>query len=798
MKVDGSLKSLIQGVSQQPARARLPGQCTKQENMSSNPVDGLSRRPPLEWISDLFTEGSDIQFYDLTQGTMHYIVCATATYIRVFEIDGTEVVVNEIDDAFDYLGGKLEFVTLENTTFVSNTTTVVAMEAELPIFIDYGPIVYVRGGNYSATYTLTVNWKDAGVSGTARSITVSYLTSDTDIDTIRTAHIATELKTDLDAMATNSFNTLFDVNIVQDTLYIQWKVATGRTDHFTVVASDTAGNNNIIAANNDIKLISQLPKYAPHGYFIKVTGDGSQQEDDYYLEFSVTADDQGVFPALGTGFGKAGIWVETVKNRIPYLLDWDTMPHVLEYDPVANEFNFSVGEWADRIVGDEESNPNPTFVGRAINSMGYFQGRLVMYSGPAVIMSRTNKSLHFWAETAIKVNDSDPIDVQSTAANVTEMLKGVPNNRDLVIFANSAQFVILGRNAITPQNCSLVLTTSFEANLDTSPVPSGRNIFFAIKYGNYTGIREFFTADTVDINDSRLITQHVLKYIPGGATHMASTSNLDILLVKAESETDIYAYEYTWIEGRKAQSSWSTWIFPDNVKYFFFVESVIYFISEVDGSLILEKMDMNTQNDDEMEYQVKLDRKSYHTSVDTTIAVPVPHSDGLTDVVFVQGEGCPNPGLRAVVGSYDAGTDTVTLTEDMDGGTVISGLRYTSSYRPTMPLVKDQDGVKVGTGRLTISKFFINCRETGAMLAKVISRFRDDTIITFTGRITGSPTTSIGVAAITDAVYTIPFRDSIDNAEIELYTDSHTPMTVMDIEWLGQYTKRGTRITQGG
>lgn len=798
MKVDGSLKSLIQGVSQQPSRARLPGQCTLQENMSSNPVDGLSRRPPLEWVSDLFDEEADVQFYDLTQGTTHYVVCATPTYIRVFELDGTEIPVNEIDDAFDYLGGKLEFVTLENTTFVANTTTVCEMETELPTFIDYGPIVYVRGGNYSTTYTLTVNWKDAGVGGTARTITVSYLTHDTDIDTIRTAWIATQLKTALDATSTNSFNSLFDVNIVQDTLYIQWKPGAMRTDHFTCVASDTAGNTNIISANNDIKLINQLPKYAPHGYFIKVTGDGSQQEDDYYLEFSVTADDQGVFPALGTGFGKAGIWIETVKNRIPYLLDWDTMPHVLEYDPDENEFNFSVGEWADRIVGDEDSNPNPTFVGRVVNSMGYFQGRLVIYSGPAVIMSRTNKSLNFWAETAVKVNDSDPIDVQSTAANVTEMLKGVPNNRDLVIFANSAQFVILGRNAITPANCSLVLTTSFEANLDTAPVPSGRNIFFAIKYGNYTGIREFFTADTVDINDSRLVTQHVLKYIPGSATHMASTSNLDILLVKASDERNVYAYEYTWVDNRKAQSSWSTWIFPADVKYFFFVESVIYFISDVDGSLILEKMDMNTQNDDGMEYQVKLDRKNYIESVETTIENPVPHVDDIDNMVFVQGEGCPYPGLRANVASYDEMTNTVTLTEDMESGTVIAGLRYTSRYRPTMPLVKDQDGVKVGTGRLTVSKFFVNCRETGAMVAKIISRFRPDKIVSFTGRIAGNPTTVVGVAAITDAVYTVPFRDNVDISEIELYTDSHTPLTIMDIEWLGQYTKRGQRITQGG
>lgn len=795
-KVDGSLKSLIQGVSQQPPRARLPGQCTLQENMSSNPVDGLTRRPPVDWIADLFDEATDVQFYDMTHGTTDYIVCVLTDDIRVFTLDGTEKTVTEVGTAFDYLGSNLEFITLEDTTYIANKDTTVAMETELPSFIDYGPIVYVRGGNYGVTYTITVNWKDSGPGGTAREATVSYTTSTTDVTTIRTSYIATQLKTALDASTEDSFNSLFDVSRVEDTLYIQWKTSTGRTDYFTALATDTFNGKNIVECNNDIKLISDLPKIAPHGYFLKVTGDGSQQEDDYYLEFSVTADDQGATPALGAGFGKPGIWIETVKSGIKYLINRTTMPHLLKYDSVGDSFTFEEGEWADRIVGDEDSNPDPTFVGKEINSMSYFQGRLVMFSGPAVIMSRTDKPLNFWAETSVKVNDSDPIDIQSTAAKVNQMLKGIPNNRDLVVFADNAQFVVLGRNALTPQNASLVLTTSFEANLTATPVPAGRNIFFAINYGNFTGIREFFTSDTADINDSRLITQHVLKYIDGNANQLASTSNLDLLLVQASDEDTLYAYEYTWIDDRKAQSSWSKWIFQENIKYFFFRESVIYLVSKIGNSYILESLDINTLPDTDLTYQVKLDRKRSIASVNTTLVDPLPHVAGadLSDAVYVQGTGCPHPGLRAVVDSVDTGTKTVTFTEDMQGGTIICGVRYTSKYKPTMPFVKDQDGVKIGTGTLVVSKFFINCRQTGTMRATVSSPYRADRVLDFTGRKVGNPDTLIGQAAITDAVYTIPFRENVDNGEIQVSTDSHMPFNVMDIEWIGQYNKRGQRI----
>jgi hypothetical protein len=44
----------------------------------------------------------------------------------------------------------------------------------------------------------------------------------------------------------------------------------------------------------------------------------------------------------------------------------------------------------------------------------------------------------------------------------------------------------------------------------------------------------------------------------------------------------------------------------------------------------------------------------------------------------------------------------------------------------------------------------------------------------------------------------MPFRQDTDEAEVEFYTDSHLPLTILDIEWQGQYSKRGQRIGSGG
>lgn len=802
MRVDGSIKSLIQGVSQQPPRTRLPGQCTAQENMTSNPVDGLSRRPPLEWVADLFDGADEAQYYYFDQGgDSKFIVVALPDEIRVYDLDGNQKTVTEEDNGFDYLDGSpLAFTTLDNKTFVANKTKECAMVAnDFADFRDFGCLINIRGGAYARKFEATISYNATTPTGTPTTLTASFTTPDGSVVAhgaqIATDYIANQLKTALD---TADSGNVFSFSIVSDIIYITWNGP--RTDRFTVAVSDGMGGGNIVAVNNQVLTTSQLPKYAPHNYHVSVTGDGNASADDWYLVFTAFEDAAGNVPATGAGFGRAGEWVETVKNQTEYKVDLATMPHVLEYDAVNDEFFFYPGDWAGRQVGDTESNANPSFIGRTIEDLGYFQGRLVTLSGPAVIMSRTNNPFDFWIESATGQSDSDAIDIESTAKGVTRMLKVIPYNRDLVIFADNAQFIVFGRNSLTPTNSSLVLTTSFESNLAATPVPASRNLFFAINYGPFTGIREFYTEGSQDINDSRPITQHVLKYMPGHVRLLASTSNFDTLLVQTDADArNLYVYEYIWVASEKLQSSWSRWTLPNDIEYFFFVESVVYAVSRIAGHRFLEKLDLNTQTDVGLDYQVKLDRKRSVSGVEYEITDLFPDDlmPDLSDMLFVQGEGCPYPGMRVLPDSYNAGTNTITLKADMEGGTVICGQKYRSSYKPTLPFVKDQDGVKVGTGTLIISKFLINCRDSGVMECIVTSPYAEDVTLRYIGRIAGNPNSVIGVEPIVSESYTVPFRNNVDYGEIELFTDSHTPLVFMDIEWLGQFTKRGKRITQG-
>lgn len=808
MKADGSLRSLLQGVSQQPAETRLPGQCTAQDNMTSNPVSGLSRRAPLEFIKKLYSTASAVRFYELDYGAGHeYILAASAGLLRVFDLSGNEHTITDTVSAgaYSYLSAApLSMTTVnQNSTYIADTTKTLAMNAAAKPMINYNSFILLLGGAYSRQYSVTVTWNQGSPAGPIVAASAAFTTpngtSSAHTAIIATTNIATELTTALNATTTNGFNTEFTAIQFNDHIYLVWSGA--RTDRFRVTVSDGDSNVNIVAVNNSVSDISKLPVWAPQGYWVRVIGDPSSGADDFYLEFQCDPDSSGAVPAMGAGFGLTGRWSETVKDAIPYSFNLTTMPHVLTYNPALMTFSWGYGPWANRGVGDDTTNPLPSFVGKSIEDLSYFQGRLVLLSGQNVLMSRTNKPANFWVKTATAKTDSDPIDISSTVKGVRKMLRAIPHNRDLIIFSDAGQFIVFGRNALTPSNSSLVLTTTFEAELSNArPVSAGRNVFFSINYGKFTGIREFYAEAAQDSNDSRPITQQVLEYIPGMATELASTSNFNLLLVRASGAPNhLSAYEYIWEGDQKVQSSWSRWIFPNPIVMTFFKESTVYIVQKIGTEYSLTKMGLDLEVDPGLTYNVRLDNKASKNSVTTTISALYPTYPDFDSLVFVQGAGCPNPGLKAEVLSYDAGTGTVTFKRDMEGGTIIYGQRYKSSYTPTIPQPRDQEGIKIDEAVLTINNFEVRVKNTGTFYSRKFSPYRDDVIVQHSSYFIGDPLVVVGEPAInTNKIHIVPFKDKIQNAELELYTDSHEPLTILTMGWKGQYNKRGKRIQTGG
>jgi len=824
-KVDGSLKSLLQGVSQQPPRDRLPGQATAMNNMTADPVAGLSRRPPTDLVTRLPSMEDLKSFHNFeTKDGFKWLAMFYESTCAIVDYNGLAATIT-IDPAVeDYLTASLNFsfATIENQVIVASTNIIPAMTnarrrfsnvyTTFPLGFNGSPqgIVQVLGGAYGREYRITM---DGTVVARYRPPDGSEAPM---VDFIRTSHIAQRL---FESMTTTGANEP-DIDgagslLVHTGAYDgpNWTVVRkediilitrGTSTKFGLACSDDMGGVNLKVMTEQVPDTADLPRIAPQGYLVRVATE-TDPEEDLFLEFVVERWESGV--NVGSGFGKSGFWQESTKSDIDYEIDVATMPIILEYDPDTAEFELRPGTWKNRQVGTDVSNPVPSFIGNTINDVTTFQSRLVFLSGSYVSMSRTNRYDDFWMGSASQLVDTDPVDISSTAVEVSVMRAAIPNNRDLVVFSNKGQFIVFGRSALTPANATLVLSTAFEAELNAKPVPAGRNVFFATNHGRFTGVREFYTEGNTDINDTRPITQHVKEYMLGRVARLIASSNYDMLLVQTTQETNtVYVYQYIWQDNEKVQAAWHKWIMPDSVEFTFFDEELIYFITK-DGAdnYNLIRMSLDVYPNSGIEYPVYLDMRFDVPDLYTAFFLPYPELR-FYPLVVVQGEDCPNPGMTVPITEIELHPDQDTypgqyvarLKYDLGGGSAVVGASYLSEYRPTMPFVKDKDGVVVGTAKLKVRQFLISLNNTGHIIGKLLSKYGDGEPVEFQGRIVGAIENVVGVTSISEEQFVMPFREQTDRADYIVYTDRHLPMTLLEIEYVGQYSKSGTRITQGG
>lgn len=785
MKVDGSQGTMIQGVSQQPKRNRLPGQCSSQLNFTSDEVEGLRRRAPLDLVAKIINT-TGYSFTEVDTGSDGvFILAYKDSDLRIFDTSGVEYTTT-ISNGGSYLDTTaLVAVSLEDGIYICNPTVDTAMSTDTRSYMESARLVHMLGGQYGRTYKTMIEYS---ISGSSTTLTYSYTTPDGSssphITNISPDYIIGKLR---DAMnADSAFTTYFTVDVKAASLVITWTDPSIESVEVTVEDGDA--NVNIIAVNSSVGDTGDLPAYAPNGYVVTVEESGADS-DDWYLEFRT--DDDTI--AVGSGFGNAGKWYETVAPNIPYKLDETTMPHIITKS--GSTFTMDYAVWEDRAAGDETSNADPSFIGSPIRWLDTFQGRLVALSTVNVVMSRNNKPTNFWFQSATGLADDDPIDITSSVGTF-ELYKSVAHNRDLIIFSNNAQFIVFGRNTLTPQNSSLVLTTEFEGDLSADPVGAGRNIFFPFRMGTFVGMHEYFVEGGTDINDSQGITQHVSKYIPGVPEQLVSSTNFNTLLVRTDTDgTVFYVYEYLWVNREKKQASWSKWVLPDDTHHAFFKDNNLFIISaDSTNGFLLNVLDMDRVNDAGVPYQVHLDNKFSTSGVTTTVACPYTVGD-YTEYTAVQGAGCPYPGMPVKIVSESGGA--FTLAADMGGGTVIIGKRYMSEYVPTPPQPKDSRGAKIDEAKLTVRKHTIHVQSSGKFFVEVTDTYGYTATTEYSGYTLGSPTAIIGEPAVSDGDFSVKVGKRADKYEIRIYTDSPFPLSVLDISWAGQYNKRGRRIEGG-
>lgn len=328
--------------------------------------------------------------------------------------------------------------------------------------------------------------------------------------------------------------------------------------------------------------VAELPSQCFDNYLVKVTNTEDAEADDYYVRFE----------AESKGIPGSGSWIETVAPGIKTTINSSTMPHALirqadgSFTLDALDTSSAFGGWAQREVGDEKTNPEPTFVGRGISNMFFFANRLGFLSEDAVIMSQPGDYFNFFSGSAIAVSDADPIDL-TASSTIPAILKGVVGTpKGLVLFAERSQF-LLASNEIAFSSSTVKMTeiSNYFYRSKVLPLNSGVSISFISEGQTYSKVMEMAVDSVENRPQVADITRVIPEYLPPGFIWGEVLPNNN-MLVYGEGTEEVFVFKFFNNGDERQLAGWTRWIYPGKVKLFA-AEDDLFYTVQYDGSKYL-------------------------------------------------------------------------------------------------------------------------------------------------------------------------------------------------------------------
>jgi hypothetical protein len=367
LRAEGGSPNLINGVSRQPTEVRLTSQLEDSVNQFPTVTRGLVPRNPALLkgvINSTNPENSTTHLIDRDEAEQ-YVVTVNPKGVEVTDLAGNPKTVNA-PGGYGYLAGAgpgdLEALTVADHTFILNKRKVVQHSAALTPAYPKAGLIHIVQGDYHTDYSVLVNGFTRALYVTDGGPYEAEASARAAERGARTAVIANMLAygshptgaTTLPGSATSNLastlgTTNWEIRALDNVIYLR---SIAGTDFNLEVK---AGSETRARAHKDVSAdFSELPRKAPDGFSLRIAGSDDTNYDDYYVRF-----DQPSGAAMGR-------WKETVAPSIPYKLDAATMPHILVRE-ANGTFTFKPATWADRQVGDLDTNPWPSFVGNPID-----------------------------------------------------------------------------------------------------------------------------------------------------------------------------------------------------------------------------------------------------------------------------------------------------------------------------------------------------------------------------------------------------------------------------------------------
>jgi hypothetical protein len=605
----------------------------------------------------------------------------------------------------------------------------------------------------------------------------------------------------------------------------------------SIVAADARGNTLMAGFSNQVTSIVELPSNSWEGYTVLVAPDGSSDQSSYYLKFNAENT-----TTNGT-FGR-GVWEESAGWGTRGQYDDNTMPHAFAYYRNASglvRFTFQpfsgtaytdgtvsidLPGWTNRLAGDADELPGPSFVDNAINDIVFFKNRLGFVSGENVILSEAGAYYNFWQQSALQVVDSDPIDLTAVSNDVAVLNYALQQQDELVLFSNENQFRLYSGDNVTfsPETASVGRISSISMEPYVKPEQVGPQVLFPVKEGDFTGFHTFITTDrTVGINlgQTAVITETVPKYIPKNIDSLAVSRTDQYLVALSRDDSDaLYVYQFFWEASggslTNRQNAWHRWTFPNkSIHWCDFVEGTLYKLVSYNNAGTTEYYleGLNASRPPQSSNDLFLLDRQLSSSITTDLGavtfsynaatnkttVNLPYRTVNTSqfaVIKVDSSDAAESQKRWIVAnSVPAGVTSFVCDSlgDFSSSSWVFGEQFTFTYRPPqlMPYSRTAtENTFIGnrTGRLQLRYLDVYYSDARYFTVEVTPKHRDLVTYEFDRR---DPLNGNIVISQEEPFEEAKFRAYIqsknDQVTVELVNDSIDQAKFIALEWTGLY-----------
>lgn len=842
MKVAKSYASLLNGVSQQVAHSRAPGQHTEQINMLSDPVNGLIRRRGSVFLNETL-------FKTITNTDPDYatLVADTATWSSLEWTTGSKdyVVLYRKGSADPSLPAivvynKTDNVFLTTVSYPADTGLATLRANGIACIAPVGKYLYacvngvVAAGNQTEKWNTQSNlnlaavWIKQGIAKRTYKLTLVYTSGarqSVSYTTPAASYEGTLTTSDIPASASDYTKQVNDRVNAYNSAVTSWisTAAAQTTPQYiasqlaTAISTYVAGGG-ITTSGSTIGFAMNPAYYSLKSIEVDDGGDGSAiravaDEIDSTDKLTTQHHNNKVIKVRSKNSTEAYYLKSVSKTGVTSGLSevsWVESGTSTKYNFSSGLFNFTI--YGDQFymasspsalnglvpggivpqpissdIGDDISNPQPAFVGKQITYLGVFQSRLLVGSGGTLTLSKTDDYLNFYRSTVLTVPADDSFEMTPQGSESDELRYSVLYDQNQVIFGKRRQYLISGAQSLTPTSANMPVMSNYRDVVDTPPIAAGGLIFYTKRTGGSSGFHQIQPGQNYNSPDSFPISSQLTDYITGGIvgmTYLPGTPSY--LFARSDGyRNGLYVFSYLDVQGGRKLDSWSKWEFSS------LLGNIIGISSLVDKLLI---------------FSIRSRGSLTYLAVDS-----VSLAASSTGIVYLDSQrswgGLSGSMQASTTGGFQAAYDSSTVkylrgdllsvvnvasTDIWPRSGLIVGAPIASYVTLTNPYMTDNKDKPILSGRLTVSKLLSAYKESSG-LAWSIAHNNTTTDNVFNGRIIGG-TNILGVEPITTGQQSIPVGRETRDYSLTISSRKWCPLNITAIEWSGQFFNRTQRF----